>query len=71
MVWHDILQKVEPEKGHLVQHLSLVRDAGCENVVERGNSVRGHKQEPVTIQSIHVTDFPAGMKLEILEFGAE
>jgi hypothetical protein len=71
MVGHDIFQKVEPEKRNLVQYLSLVRDAGRENVIKRGDSVRGYKQEAVIIQPIYVADLPASMKSEILEFGTQ
>ena len=71
VVGNNVPEKIEPEQGNLGQDLSFVGNASREDVVERGNAIGCHKQETVAIETVNVSDLPAGMKLEILEFGAQ
>ena len=71
MIGHHILQKVEPEKRDLGQNPALVRDAGGQNIVERGDAIGGNKQQPVVVQPVHVADFAAGVKFELRKVGLQ
>jgi hypothetical protein len=46
-----------------------MRDAGRQDVVEGGDPVRGNEKKTVAVEAVYVSDFTAGMKLEIWEFG--
>ena len=71
VIGHDVLQEVEPEQRNLGQHLSLVWNAGRQNVVESRNAIGGDEQQAVAVQTINVANLAAGVKLEIREFGVQ
>jgi hypothetical protein len=60
MVGHNILRQVEPELGHLGQHLALIRDLIFQDHVKSGDPVRCHHDQAVAC----VINFPylAGFK---------
>jgi len=45
-----------------------VRDARRQDVVEGGDAVGGNEKETIGVEPVDVTNFTAGMKLEIREF---
>ena len=47
MIADDGLRAREPERGDLGQHFALVRYAGAEHVVERGDAIGGDDQQLV------------------------
>jgi hypothetical protein len=58
MVRRDLRQELEPEHGHLVQHLALVGNPGPEHVVEGGDPVGGDDQQ-VVAEVVHVAHLSA------------
>ena len=71
MVGHKVAQKIKPEKRNLRQHPALVRDAGGQHVIKRGDAVGGHEQQPVFIQMVDVAHFAAGMQFQFGEVGLQ
>jgi hypothetical protein len=67
VIRHNTLQEIEPEKGDLGQHASLVRNAGCQHVIEGRDAVGCDKKQVVIIQAVNVTHLTAGMKFEFWE----
>src|SRR5207245_2817770 len=70
MIRNHGAQKIKQESGHLSQYASLVRDAGGQDVIERGDAVGGDDQEPVAVL-VNVADFAAGAQLEAGQIGLE
>jgi hypothetical protein len=48
-----------------------VRDAGGQDVIEGGNAVGRDEQQLFAIHPVHVSDFTAGVKLEIREISSQ
>src|ERR1019366_10202742 len=46
VVGSEVAQEIEPEDGKLGQHLAFIGDAGAQDVVESGNAVGGHDEQP-------------------------
>ena len=42
-------QEIEPEQGELGEHASLLRDAGGQHIVERGDAIGGDEQQVIVI----------------------
>ena len=64
MVGNDVLEKVEPEQRNLGQNAALVRNAGRQHVVERGNAVGGHEEQVVGVEVVDVADFSARVQFK-------
>ena len=71
MVGHQVAKKLKPEKRNLGQHPALVRDAGGQHVVKRGNAIGGHEQQTVLIQMVNVAHLAAGVQLQFGEVGLQ
>ena len=67
---HEIAHALEPEPGQLRQHLSLVRDAGAEDVVERGDAIGGDDQQLVA-DLVDIANLAAAVKSQAIEIGLE
>ncbi len=69
MIGNDILQEVEPEQRHLREHSALVRNAGGQHIVERGDAVGRHEQQVLAVQIVDVANLAAGEKVEVFVVG--
>ena len=71
MVGNEVSEKVEPEQGDLREHAALMRNAGCQHVVECGDAIGGNKEQVVAVEIVDVSDFAAGEKFQICVAGFE
>ena len=71
MVGNKVAKKFKPEERNLRQHPALVRDAGSQHVIECGDAIGGHKQQPICIQGVDVADFSAGVQFQFGEVGLQ
>ena len=67
---HEIAHALEPEPGKLRQHLPLVRYAGAEHVVERGDAIGGDDQQLVA-DLVDIANLAAAVKSQAIELGLE
>ncbi len=67
VIGDDVSQVIEPEQGDLAEDASLVGDAGSQDVVEGRDAVSGDEQQLLVANGVNVTDFAAGVKVEIGE----
>ena len=68
MIGSEVAQEIEPEDGKLGQHLAFIGDAGAQDVVESGNAVGGHDQQPA-VDLVDVADLAASVALDAREIG--
>ena len=45
VVWHKVMEQLEPEQRNLCQDLAFARDARAEHVIECRDAVSGHQQQ--------------------------
>ena len=69
MVGDKVLEKVEPEQGDLGEDAALMRDAGRQYIVERGDAVGGDEEQVVAVEVVDVANFAAGEEFEICVAG--
>ncbi len=65
VVGDDLGEVVEPEQRNLVEHPSLVRDAGGQNVVEGRDAVGGDEKQLLITDGVNITHLATGVKLKI------
>ena len=71
VIRHDILQEVEPEQRELGQNTALQRNSGRKDVVESREAVGRYEQQMIFVGDIHISNFAAGIKLQVAEVGAQ
>ena len=71
MVGHDFLEKIEPEQRNLCQYLSLLGDAGSEDIIESRNAIGRNKEQMFVADLVDVSNFAAGIKFQVRKIGLQ
>ena len=66
MIRHHVAQQIQPEDGELGQHSSFVGNGRWQDIIERGKTIRGDKDQELA-GVVDVTHLAAGKGLNTVQ----